>query len=219
MQIVTDGMLGMKAGSGFGLQKKSQGSSRFTSKWAFRDMVEQENATLGMQVDFMFGSRSLSETLASCVCHLMEYTWSLGNNQAHTHLDMAAFLDGHNTTATNKESECGIALVHFDFKFRYVKKLFEIARKCRIEVEYREINSRRSSDGNGVSPEHRHSEHGIPHRLEAEYVGKDMLKITTKLVGTKEKPPKSIVVNVRGRGAIYIAQSVYAMATDVFRES
>ena len=46
-----------------------------------------------------------------------------------------------------------------------------------------------------------------------------MLKITRKLVETKEKPPKSIVETVKGREAIYIAQSVYATATDVFRES
>ena len=104
-------------------------------------------------------------------------------------------------------------------RFRYVKKLFESARRRRIDVEHREISARRNSDGDSGSQEHRYPQREMSHWLEAGYVGKDNLKITRKLVETKEKPPKPTVETVKVREAIYIAQSVYAMATDVFRES
>ena len=113
-KLVTDGMLGRNACSSSGLRKKSKRSSNFTTKWAFKDLVEQENATLGAQVEFVFGSSLLSETLTGCVCNFMEYTWSLGINLAHTHLAMAAFLYGHNKTARKKAFESGLALVYCD---------------------------------------------------------------------------------------------------------
>ena len=61
--------------------------------------------------------------------------------------------------------------MHCDFKFGYVKKLFESARRRRIDVAYSEINSRRNDDGDGVSHEYRHPQREVSHWLKAAYVG------------------------------------------------
>lgn len=236
LETVRNGMnsLVMNSGTSLVSRSKSKRISKAFTKWSFKDMVDAENRTLKSQVESAFDISLMSEVLSDFICHFMEYAWSRGVTLAHTHLAMSAFLYGHQKNSTKKELGIGLARVHCDFKFRFVRNIFVQGHKQAVEDCARKNESQRrlgAVETGGVNRVNNGSDNHapsssvpLPHRrvpywIDPRYVGRDFMKTARELVETRAKPQKKDVDTAKGREGLYIVHTVYAMSTDFLRES
>ena len=182
-----------------------------TSKWAFKEVVEKENRMIRHQIEHIFHASLLSEVLSESVSYLMEHTWSLGTTIAHTHLAMSAFLYGHQKNSTKEAFGKGLARVHCDFKFRFVRKVFAAAHLKMISAQ----RLKRLPGDSGTNPAAevpivpsalnnsvRVASPVALYWLDPRYVNRGTMRKTRQLVETKAKPEKSDIDTAKGRESL-----------------